>query len=74
MVEEGYQGYENWETWNTSLWLSNDEGMYLTVIDIMENNPYTGWTLTRMLSRVWTSSTIKPSTPFLLCVTKSPVF
>ena len=39
MSEEGYSGYENWETWNTSLWLSNDEGMYFTVIDIMENNP-----------------------------------
>jgi len=39
MVEEGYSGYENWETWNVSLWLSNDEGLYLTTIDLMANNP-----------------------------------
>ena len=34
MTDE-YQGYSNWETWNASLWLSNDEGFYRTVIDIM---------------------------------------
>ena len=39
MAEEGYSGYENWETWNVSLWLSNDEGLYLTTIDLMANNP-----------------------------------
>ena len=39
MEEKGYQGYENWETWNVSLWLSNDEGLYYTTIDIMASNP-----------------------------------
>jgi len=34
MTDE-YQGYSNWETWNASLWLSNDEGMYKTVIAIL---------------------------------------
>jgi len=38
MSSEGYQGYENWETWNVSLWLSNDEGLYRTTIDIMLSN------------------------------------
>ena len=39
MVKEGYQGYENWETWNVSLWLSNDEGLYNQVIDLLLQNP-----------------------------------
>tara|TARA_Y100000310_G_scaffold199416_1_gene199391 strand:+ start:97 stop:483 length:387 start_codon:yes stop_codon:yes gene_type:complete len=39
LTESEYQGYENWETWNVSLWLSNDEGLYLTTIDLMANNP-----------------------------------
>ncbi len=39
MSEEGYSGYENWETWNVSLWLSNDEGLYLQTIEIMDQNP-----------------------------------
>ena len=38
MVEEGYSGYENWETWNVSLWLSNDEGLYLQTQEIMKEN------------------------------------
>ena len=39
MSEDGYSGYENWETWNVSLWLSNDEGLYLQTIEIMDQNP-----------------------------------
>ena len=39
MSEEGYSGYENWETWNVSLWLSNDEGLYLQTIETMDQNP-----------------------------------
>ncbi len=35
MSEEMYQGYTNWETWSASLWLSNDERMYRTVIEIL---------------------------------------
>ena len=38
MAEEGYSGYENWETWNVSLWLSNDEGLYLQTQEIMKEN------------------------------------
>lgn len=25
-----YQGFKNWTHWNVSLWLNNDEGLYLT--------------------------------------------
>ena len=39
MVKEGYQGYENWETWYVSLWLSNDQGLYNQVIDLLLQNP-----------------------------------
>jgi len=39
MAEKGYQGYEHWETWNVSLWLSNDEGLYYRMTDLMAEYP-----------------------------------
>jgi len=32
---ENYQGSKNWETWNVSLWLNNDESLYLETIEIL---------------------------------------
>jgi len=26
-------GWKNYETWNVALWLQNDEGLYLTIMD-----------------------------------------
>lgn len=33
-----YQGHKNWNHWNVSLWLSNDEGLYMLVRDALANN------------------------------------
>lgn len=35
MTLENYQGSKNWETWNVSLWLNNDESLYLETIEIL---------------------------------------
>jgi len=32
---ENYQGSKNWETWNVSLWLNNDQSLYLETIEIL---------------------------------------
>jgi hypothetical protein len=35
-----YNGYESYDHWNTALWLSNDEGMYNTLQNIVEEVVY----------------------------------
>lgn len=27
-----YNGHKNWNHWNVSLWINNDEGLYLTAV------------------------------------------
>jgi hypothetical protein len=34
MAESGYQGWANYPTWAVALWIDNDEGMYLTALEI----------------------------------------
>ena len=38
MTDETYNGFSNWETSNVSLWLSNDEGIYLNTIDLLSKD------------------------------------
>lgn len=36
MTECLYEGWKNYPTWAVSLWLSNDEGLYLATMDTVE--------------------------------------
>lgn len=36
--EQGYNGWSNYETWCCNLWLSNDQGTYEQVNDMMREN------------------------------------
>lgn len=33
MKSKPYNGFPNWNQWNVSLWLNNDEGLYLAMRD-----------------------------------------
>jgi hypothetical protein len=33
-----YNGHNSWAQWNVSLWLSNDEGLYNTVRELLRFN------------------------------------
>jgi len=36
--DETYNGWKNYETWNVSLWLGNDEGLYLAMGEYVEES------------------------------------
>lgn len=33
-----YQGHKNWNHWNVSLWINNDEGLYLLAQDCIRRH------------------------------------
>ena len=33
--DNDYNGWKNYETWNLNLWIQNDEGIYLAVVEEM---------------------------------------
>jgi hypothetical protein len=39
MTTQTYNGWRNRATWNTALWLTNDEGVYTTMIQHFEDEP-----------------------------------
>jgi len=58
MKTETYNGWANFETWNTALWLQNDEPMYRSMINYINessDHSYQGF----IESRGWS----KESTP-----------
>ena len=35
MQRKPYTGYKNWTHWNVSLWINNDEGLYLHALELI---------------------------------------
>ena len=33
-----YNGHKNWDYWNVSLWINNDEGLYILARDCVKRN------------------------------------
>ena len=33
-----YNGYKNWTHWNVSLWINNDEGLYLHARELIRGD------------------------------------
>ncbi len=32
--DKKFNGWKNWQTWNVSLWLNNDEGLYMSIVNV----------------------------------------
>lgn len=37
-----YSGHKNWNHWNVSLWINNDEGLYLMARDYVKRSRHCG--------------------------------
>ena len=37
MTDSTYNGFKNWNHWNVSLWVNNDEGLYIIVMEYLRN-------------------------------------
>lgn len=38
MTSKPYNGYKNWTHWNVSLWINNDEGLYLHARELIRGD------------------------------------
>ena len=38
MQRKTYNGYKNWTHWNVSLWINNDEGLYLHARELIRGD------------------------------------
>ena len=38
MTSKPYNGYKNWTHWNVSLWINNDEGLYLHAQELLRGD------------------------------------
>ena len=38
MPSKPYNGYKNWTHWNVSLWINNDEGLYLHARELIRGD------------------------------------
>lgn len=37
-MSKTYNGYKNWTHWNVSLWINNDEGLYLHAQELLRGD------------------------------------
>ena len=38
MTSKPYNGHKNWTHWNVSLWINNDEGLYLHARELIRGD------------------------------------